>query len=106
MVIEFGEWRLVPLDGLNWELCHRHAATRGKNAGRVSWHRCGRFYQASTFGDALRFAADCELKERNHGDVRGIRSALAEYEAITAGYLDAVRGLLEAHGDVLAGGRE
>jgi hypothetical protein len=78
MIIEFGRWRLVPVDKLNWELCHWHAATRGKNEGVEQWNRLGRFYSWNTFGNALMFAADCELKERHGAEVAEIRDALAE----------------------------
>ena len=83
MVIEFGRWRLVPVDKLNWELCHRHAATRGKNEGEESWHRLGRYYSYSTLGNALWYAADQELREKDGDAAAGIMDALAEYRAIT-----------------------
>lgn len=90
-MIEFGDWRLVPRDRLNWELEHRHAASRGKNAGDVSWHPLGRFYQHNTIGEALRFAASRELMERREGEAESIWEALAEYERILQDFADAVR---------------
>ena len=83
MIIEFGRWRLVPVDKLNWELCHWHAATRGKNEGVEQWNRLGRFYSWNTFGNALMFAADCELKDGTAEAARDIHAVLAEYRAIT-----------------------
>lgn len=82
MIIEFGDWRLVPMDDHNWELCHRHAATRGKNAGQVQWNRMHRYYQYNTLDCALLFAADFELKEKREGRVAEIGRALEEYRAI------------------------
>lgn len=63
MIIEFGDWRLVPVDTENWELAHRHVTSRGKNEGAVSWHRLGHYYQQSTFANAIEYAADRELRE-------------------------------------------
>lgn len=85
MIIEFGRWRLVPVDKLNWELCHRHATTRGKNEGTEQWHRLGRYYSYNTFANALVFAADQELRgEDGTADAaRSIEDALAEYDRIT-----------------------
>lgn len=83
MVIAFGgSWKLVPTDRTNWELYHRHATVRGKDAGEVKWHRLGRYYQASTFAGALEFAADCEMRERHEDAALDIRDALSEYRQI------------------------
>ena len=79
--ITFGDWMLAPLDERNWELCHRHETTRGKNAGEVKWHHVGRYYQYDTFGNALAYAADCDLKAELDGTVE-ICDALDRYEAI------------------------
>ena len=71
--IVFGDWKLIPIDGCNWELAHRHANTRGDNAGRVQWNRLGRYYQSNTFHLALR-----------------------EYERIVTTMTDALKTALEA----------
>ena len=63
MIIEFGDWRLTPVDSLNWELCHRHVATRGKNEGREQWNRMGRYYSYNTLPNAVLFAAEQEMRE-------------------------------------------
>lgn len=101
MIIQFGDWRLVPVDALNFELCHRHETTRGKNAGAVQWHRLGRFYSYGTLANALWYAATVELGERNDAAVMDIRSALREYERIcndlTRDVQEAVRNLSEPH---------
>ena len=76
------EWKLVPVDSLNWELCHRHATTRGKDVGVTKWHRCGRFYSAATIGHALVYVADQLMKEKAHGKAMELQSALATYERI------------------------
>ena len=89
MVIEFGSWRLVPVDRRNWELC-RYESVTGRGAHRAGdaprWRRLGRYYSQSTLPLALEFAADCELKERNDGAVAEIRDALAELRDILHGF--------------------
>ena len=81
--IEFGDWKLIPMDANNWELAHRHATQRGENKGRVQWNRLGRYYQWNTIPSALRYAADIEAKER-HSDVAAtFKEYLAEYEEVT-----------------------
>ena len=94
MVIEFGRWRLVPVDALNWELCHRHAATRGKNAGRESWHHMGRYYSYNTIANADVFAADQEMREGN--DVVGLSRALHEYRSIVDGMVADIAAAMNA----------
>ena len=70
--ITFGDWKLVKMDGDNWELCHRHvtgdtpSTRKNGTAGKVRWHRVGRYYQSSTFVNALEYAADWDM--RNHND--------------------------------------
>ena len=90
--VVFGDWKLLPCDGAsgdNWELCHRHEARdtprarKAGTAGQVQWNRLGRFYQYNTFGNALRYAADCELKAGAYGRVIELLDALHEYETIT-----------------------
>ena len=94
--IAFGDWKLFPVDARNWELCHRHANTRGDNKGVVQWNRLGRFYQSNTFDLALQYAADCELKDRCHDRAMELGKAIAEYRAIvdgmSAAVIAAVRG--------------
>lgn len=87
--IVFGDWKLVPLDDRNWELCHRHEtadttkARRNGTVGNVRWHRMGRYYQYNTFPLAIQYAADCALKEKAHGTQMELLDALHEYETIT-----------------------
>ena len=95
MVIEFGRWRLVPVDKLNWELCHWHTATRGKNAGTEQWNRLGRYYSYNTIDLALRYAADQEMREKDGDAVRAIADALSEYEAIIVRFMRAMRVMKE-----------
>lgn len=86
--IVFGDWKLFPVDALNWELCHRHevgdtsAARRAGTVGRVQWNRLGRYYSYGTFANALGYAADCELKAEAHGRVMELDDALDRYEEI------------------------
>ena len=70
----FGRWKLYQLDDQSWELC------RMRDDGR--WKPLGRFYQYNTFHLAIRYAADCELKERAYGEEMELMDALHEYERI------------------------
>jgi hypothetical protein len=97
--IVFGDWKLVPVDSRNWELCHRHVARatgRHKGGTRPQWNRLGRFYQCNTFDAAIQYAADCELKDEYYDRATGLSDALAEYRAIvdgmSAAVIAAVRG--------------
>lgn len=99
MVIEFGRWRLVPVDKLNWELCHWHVATRGKNVGTEQWNRLGRYYSYNTIDLALRYAADQEMREKDGEAVHNILDALNEYETITAALMADVARALEGGGE-------
>ena len=80
--IVFGDWKLFPVDAHNWELCHRHANTRGESKGTVQWNRLGRFYQFNTFDLALQYAADEELKGKAYGTVMELHDAIGEYRTI------------------------
>lgn len=80
--IVFGNWKLFPVDARNWELCHRHANTRGESKGTVQWNRLGRFYQFNTFDLALQYAADEEMKGKAHGTVMELHDAIGEYRTI------------------------
>ena len=93
MVMEFGSWRLVPVDRRNWELCHLHvgkARGRHKAGTEPTWHRMGRFYQYNTLAEAFRYAASCELMDRGKDEASGISDALREYERITNEFADAI----------------
>ena len=97
--IVFGDWKLVPVDSRNWELCHRHVAKatgRHKGGTRPQWNRLGRFYQFNTFDLALQYAADEELKGKAYGRQMELQDALYEYRAIvdgmSAAVIAAVRG--------------
>ena len=94
--VVFGNWKLVPMDGENWELAHRHVSARGKNKGHVQWNRVGRYYQYDTIENALRYAADHEAMDGNSDEESAILEALTEYGRITRELLDGVR---EALGD-------
>lgn len=100
--IVFGDWKLVPVDARNWELCHRHAvsntptARKAGTVGNVQWNRLGRFYQFNTFDLALQYAADEELKGKAYGRQMELQDALYEYRSIvdgmSAAVIAAVRG--------------
>ena len=86
--VVFGDWKLIPLDSRNWELCHRHEVPdsertrKAGTAGVVKWHRLGRFYSFNTFHLAVQYAADVELKAKAHGAVMELEDALHEYGRI------------------------
>lgn len=86
--IVFGDWKLMPLDDRNWELCHRHEtadttkARRNGTVGNVRWHRLGRYHQHNTVHLAIQYAADCALKEKAHGEQMSLQDALHEYAKI------------------------
>lgn len=99
--IVFGDWKLIPLDGENWELCHRHVtkatakAKRNGTAGMARWHRLGRYYQYGNIDSALAYAADAEVKADARDAAMDIREALAEYESIASFFRESVRGMVE-----------
>ncbi len=95
-IILSARWKLFPLDDRNWELCHLHAnpdnaRTRAAGTvGMVKWQRCGKYYQAGTVGAALRYVADCEMKEGRRESAESLSDALDRYERIVQGMLDAL----------------
>ena len=92
MIIEFGRWRLVPVDSLNWELHHLHVATRGKNVGSEQWNRLGRYYSYNTVQNAVMFASDHEMREGE--DVTPLANALHEYRDIVGAMVADVRAAM------------
>ena len=86
--IVFGDWKLIPLDDRNWELCHRHMMsdtekTRSAGtAGTLRWVKLGRYYSYNTFDLAVQYAADVELKAKAEERVMELQDALAEYRTI------------------------
>ena len=85
--IEFGDWKLHPVDSRNWELCKR---------GESGWRPLGRFYQCNTIDAAIQYAADCELKDKCHDRAMELADALAYYrstvDAMSSAVIAAVRG--------------
>ena len=100
--IVFGDWKLVPNDGCNWELCHRRVTSdtpqtrKFGTSGQVRWHRLKRYYQSNTFHFALRHAADQELAAECESAAIPIEDALREYERIVTTMTDALKTALEA----------
>ena len=74
-MIEFGDWQVRRADALNLTLYHRHAATRGKNAGEVGWHQTGNFF--NSVEAAVMFALKADARAMVVGDEE--RMGLAEY---------------------------
>lgn len=80
--IKFGRWRLQPCTGklsANWELYRDGKST-------------GRYYQADTFGNALRHAADEDVKSGLRESAVGIEEALGRYEAVVSKLMGAFDG--------------
>lgn len=93
--IVFGSWKLVPMDSINWELCHWHETTKGNNAGVEQWNRLGRFYQSGTFANAILYAADVELKAKCRDKAVQLADALKEHERIVGELIQAFEKSLE-----------
>jgi len=89
------EWKLVPLDDRNWELCHLHVAQpRGGREGGTEprWYRCGRFYQYNTVDEAMLYVADQLVKAKAWAQHMELGSALVEYRAIAESIRAAASG--------------
>ena len=85
--IRFGDWKLVPRDKINWELFRLRASKRGYGDGIKRWVSEIRYYQYDGFANAIAYAADVELKERNRDAAHDLHEALDEYRAITDKFL-------------------
>lgn len=89
--ITFGErWRLIPCDTSNWELCELRDSKTKDGQTVTRWMRCGRFYQHSTFGGALEYAADVEAKRVCADAERDIRDALSEWRDTLESFREAL----------------
>ena len=95
MNIDFGRWRLTPVDALNWELCHWHAPTKGKNRGTEQWNRLGHYYQWNTIANAILFAADQEMREKDGTMAFG--DALKEWKTILDAFTEDIKETLGTH---------
>lgn len=95
MVITFGDWELRPEAYGNWQLYRKRAtretssSLRAGTAGKVRCLPVGRYYQQSTFGNALLYAADIELQEKGGGERVSILEALDTYRSILDMFVDA-----------------
>lgn len=77
------DWKLVPLDDRNWELCHRHVAQPrgGREAGtEPRWYRCGRFYSYNTVDQAMLYVIDQLAKENATDQVLALASAMRQWQ--------------------------
>ena len=99
--IEFGDWRLVPVDSLNWELAHRRATldnrvTRERGtAGKVRWYRLGKYYSWNTIDSALLYAADAELKAGCKDTAMTLRDAASKWEATLKDFRECISRAVE-----------
>lgn len=60
-VVLADDWKLVPVDARNWELCQfRRPCDNNGNPkeGEARWFRCGRFYSYGAIGHAMAYVAD------------------------------------------------
>lgn len=96
MTLQFGDWKLVPVDARNFELCHRHVTKSGKNKGQVSWHRLGRYYSMASLNRALLYASSAEMSERDGGTSVDIHMALERWQAILDGFLMDLMTMLDS----------
>jgi hypothetical protein len=99
--VEFGDWKLIPLDNLNWELAHRHATTDNHRArksgtvGKVQWHRLGKYYSWSTIGSALLYAADAEVKAGCEESAMTLTEAAEKWEATLRDFRECVSRIVQ-----------
>lgn len=85
------DWMLIPIDSSNWELCHRHENVRGKHAGDLTWHHCGRYYQHSTIEQAVLYVADQLMKAKARDELLSLGAAMSLYRDICDQLAEAVR---------------
>ena len=78
------DWKLLPVDSRNWELCHRYEVP-AKGARKASdgktWHRCGRYYSYNTIDCALLYVADQLMKDKCRDAAMLLDVAAAEWKA-------------------------
>ncbi|MBR1830429.1 MAG: hypothetical protein IJ781_13200 [Atopobiaceae bacterium] len=76
-------WKLVPLDDRNWELCefrhHQDRQGRPKTDTEPCWHRCGRYYQYNTVDEAMLYVIDQLAKEGATDQMLALASALEQW---------------------------
>lgn len=89
--IVFGDWKLMPIDSENWELCHRHVP-RGAD-GAPKWNHCGKYYNEHTIGSALRYAADQEMKAKCKTGALEIVEALEIWYATLGEFVECLSGV-------------
>ena len=83
------DWKLVPVDARNWELCRKKgvedkpASRERGTVGTVKWVRCGRYYSYNTVAEALRYVADELMKEKAREQAMTLATAIRYYEVIT-----------------------
>ena len=80
MRIEFGDWRLVPVNAPNWELQHRHLPKNADEGAEPKWYGVGRYYQHTTIVNAIEYAADRELAEGNEDAAISLAEFLQQYK--------------------------
>lgn len=109
--IQFGErWKLFPIDDRNWELCHLHAnadnakSRKAGTAGQMRWNRCGRFYSYNTVVEALRYAADVELKAKCAEEAVAIAEAAEMLRQTFEGFGEALKAWGTPSGTTKAAG--
>ena len=89
------EWKLIPLDERNWELCHLHVAQpRGGREGGTEprWYRCGRFYQYNTVDEAMLYVIDQLMKDGCKDDALALASAMRQWQQLAESIRAAASG--------------
>jgi hypothetical protein len=93
------DWKLVPIDSRNWELCQRYVSqARGRHKGGTepTWHHCGRFYSSNTIDCALLYVADNLMKDKCRDAALTLDAAVAEWKATIRELERAVVGKVSA----------
>lgn len=90
-VVLADDWKLVPVDARNWELCQfRRPCDNNGNPkeGEARWFRCGRFYSYGAIGHAMAYVADELMKEKANDKAMELRDAMSEWERIASSMLE------------------
>lgn len=77
--IEFGKWRVVRIDTLNWQLSERKEIKNGKRKGEVDFVRLPNYFGRLT--DAVVFARNREFEQGGYeGELDGAVKALRKLD--------------------------
>ena len=83
MRVRFGRWELRPDKSGNWALWQLRAARDGS----AKWLPLERYFQWSTVGNALWFAANEELMEGNEDEALAFQEFAEQWRDMTQAFL-------------------